>query len=167
MGRAQNDPFLTLGARKNDPQCSASRAHEYESVGALPVASRRRVRAPERVVHARAGALSTGVHPSHANSAPQRTNHCLRAQIAHLALSALTGWRVASHKKTTTPKPESGVRRSRRVAAASASPRARHTRASRRAQYRRPPATGRQRATAHQPMRAQIARTNFRGGGMG
>ena len=43
------------------------------------------------------------------------------------------------------------------VAAASASPRARLTRASRRAQYRRPPATGPQRATAHQPQRTKRA----------
>ena len=57
------------------PRCgAASRAHAghhghvYESlVGALPAASRRRVQAPERVVHARAGALSTGVHPPQAH----------------------------------------------------------------------------------------------------
>ena len=37
---------------QNDPQYSASRAHEYESVGALPAASRRRVRAPSWAVGA-------------------------------------------------------------------------------------------------------------------
>ena len=44
------------------------------------------------------------------------------------------------------------------VPAAGASPRARRTRASRRAQYRRPPITGRQRATVHQPLPARTNR---------
>ena len=93
-----------LWVRANDAQYSASRAHVYESVWALPAASRRGECKPHRARRTRASRRAQYRRPP--ATGPQRAtaHQPQRAQSAHLALSALTGWREASHRKTTTPK---------------------------------------------------------------